>query len=482
VRPLVHPAVPAARPWMTLSVRFMKHTTRPLFPASAACVACLLTLPLAGCATPDPSANALAHWPTPVAAATPPAATPEAAPPDLGDSPTLNRLLELALDRNPRIQSARESVLAAVEVGAIEGALPDPQVLLGWYATPVETRVGPQEWSLGIRQSIPFPSKLGDRSKLGRTLAGRESIAYERVVRDVLVEVVQTVDEIAYLDRAEGITGEIAPLLDRYAAAAADSDGALSELFRAETQRAQLENDRVLLTELRAVEAERLRSLLDLPPRTPIGRIPPRAVPRLETSFDELLEIARQHNQELKEAGVLVEAAGVRTDLARKSWLPDLSVGYTQILTGNLSTPLGSPADSGQDAQIFQFGFSLPLWANRNGAEVRRARAMERAAIEDERAVRLRLRPQLARAWFQVGNARRLVDLYEGVLIGRAEQAARTAEDLQKAGKGSLAGTIETLAVLHNFRLAAARARADLGQAIAALEAILGRPLEGGAR
>ena len=38
-------------------------------------------------------------------------------------------------------------------------------------------------------------------------------------------------------------------------------------------------------------------------------------------------------------------------------------------------------------------------------------------------------------------------------------------------------GNIETVAVLHNFRLAAARARADYGQAVAALEAVIGRPL-----
>ena len=51
-------------------------------------------------------------------------------------------------------------------------------------------------------------------------------------------------------------------------------------------------------------------------------------------------------------------------------------------------------------------------------------------------------------------------------------------EDLAAAGKGSTAETLETIAVLSNFRLAVARARADHGQAVAELEAIVGRPLE----
>ena len=119
----------------------------------------------------------------------------------------------------------------------------------------------------------------------------------------------------------------------------------------------------------------------------------------------------------------------------------------------------------------------MPVWANRNAASIRRAEALQRAAREGRRDAALRLRMRLARAWFQVGNAQRLARLYGEVLVPRAEVAARTAEDLHTAGKGTLAGTIETIAVVQNFRLAAARAHSDYGQAVAELEAILGQPL-----
>ncbi len=57
--------------------------------------------------------------------------------------------------------------------------------MLGWYATSVETRVGPQEFSIGISQTIPFPSKLSAKRDIASTLAARARIAYERTVRDV---------------------------------------------------------------------------------------------------------------------------------------------------------------------------------------------------------------------------------------------------------------------------------------------------------
>lgn len=403
----------------------------------------------------------------------------EPAVPDLSDRPSVRALLRLALERSPRVAAAREQVLAASEVSAIDSSLPDPKLLLGWYATSVETRVGPQEFVLGVQQGVPFPSKLRSRSELGATLARRQQVVYERAVRDILVEVLQAAHELAYIDEATEIAGRIASLLERYTTAAAQMDtaSALSELFRAETQRAQLDNDRVILRELRAVEVERILALLDLPTGTPVGTPDIERLPPVEASFEELLRIAQAHNQELMEAGLSLEAARLRTDLARKERLPDFTLGYTHIFTGDLPSSVGNPPGNGEDAQLFTLGLSLPIWANRNSASIRRAEALERAARAGRRDAALRLRMRLARAWFQVGNAQRLVRLYGEVLVPRAETAARTAEDLHAAGKGALAGTIETIAVLQNFRLAAARARSDYGQAVAALEAILGQPL-----
>lgn len=431
---------------------------------------------LAACTTTrfeeeERDASFAAFAPATGAARAAPAETPR-----LPERPDLPALLRLALDHNPRIRAARERALAGGERAAIDGALPDPRLLLGWYETSVQTRVGPQEWSLGIQQPVPFPSKLSAKRRLGETLAERDRLVYERVVRDVVVEVVSSAHELAYLDAATGISSELGALLERYTATAGASGSPLPELFRAETQRAQLENDRVLIAELRAAEAEHLRALLDLPHDVAIGTPVIGAAPSVDASFEELLAVADAHNHELREAGIDVEAAALRTSLARKQRLPDLTIGYTRILTDRLNG--ASPAGNGDDPNIFTLGVTLPVWAGRNAAEIRRAEALERAAHLDRGQARAMLRSRLARAWYRVGQAERLHRLYHDLLVPRAETAVRTAEDLQAAGKGTLAATLETIAVLHNFRLAAARARADRGQAVAELEALLGQPLE----
>ena len=89
--------------------------------------------------------------------------------------------------------------------------LPDPELTLGWYETSVEIRTGPMDWTVGISQTIPFPTKLATRADLGRANARRAAVLYERTVRDVLTEVVKSAFEIGYLDEAAAVTEEVGP-------------------------------------------------------------------------------------------------------------------------------------------------------------------------------------------------------------------------------------------------------------------------------
>lgn len=454
----------------------MRLPTRPLRLSTAL----VLLAPLVGCAGGATSAPDAPPSPL-MERAERDALSDESVPVELGTDPALVDLLRIALERSPVIAAARERAAAATEGAAIEGWLPNPQVMFGWYETSAQTRVGPQEWSLGVRQAIPFPTKLSTKADIADSEARRMRIVYERAARDVLVEVVQVAHEIVYIDEAVSVTGEIEALLQRYATAAAagQTSSLVSELFRADTQRAQLENDRVILTELRAVEAQRLRGLLDLPASTRIGTPRTGSPPEVRSSVPELLAIAERHAQELREAGIAVETARLRSSLAEQRRLPDLTLGVTSIRTDRLPSDLGmDPDGNGDDPLILQLGLSVPLWVQRDAAAIRQARSLERAAALDRVDVIQRTRDRVARAWFEVGNASRLDRLYSEVLVPRAALAARTAEDLLASGKGSIAGVLETIAVYHNFRLASARAVADHGRAVAALERAIGRPFD----
>ena len=260
--------------------------------------------------------------------------------------------------------------------------------------------------------------------------------------------------------------------------AAAGREGArtgLPEEVRAETFLAQLAYDRAALEELLFVEEERLRSLCALPPETPLGRPRGLSLPAFELQLAPLREAAVQHNQELMLAALHVDAARAQQRAAELRSRPDLELGARFIATDALAG--SADPDNGEDPLLIELGLRLPVWGAANRAAASEARSNLRAA-RHRRDLRLEtLRADLAQAWWEAAAAERLARLYRGSLLPQAERAARAAEGLYEAGETGFAGLLETAAAWQHFQLAALRAEADYGRALARLEQLVGLPL-----
>jgi cobalt-zinc-cadmium efflux system outer membrane protein len=249
----------------------------------------------------------------------------------------------------------------------------------------------------------------------------------------------------------------------------------LPETFRAESQRAQLGYDLVLLKEMRTAEAERLRSTAGLPRNLELGPTEDVAEPGpLGEALEKLQEIAAAHNQELAAAGVEVERAQLQTKLARRAPIPDLMVGAGYMKPG----PAPMDAGSMKSGVTASFGVSVPIWFGKYRAMAREAQEMEAAAVSEAEAQRLQLRADLAKAYFSLNNSSRLVRLYRETLLPQARQALQSAEELYRRGAANLAGVLETTATVHNFELARLRATADFYQNVARLEKLLGTAMD----
>ena len=76
------------------------------------------------------------------------------------ESYSLEQLLYKGLSQNPSLKEQKHYISASSYKSEIARALPDPQIQLSYYIDEVETRVGPQEGSVGISQQIPWLKKL----------------------------------------------------------------------------------------------------------------------------------------------------------------------------------------------------------------------------------------------------------------------------------------------------------------------------------
>jgi outer membrane protein TolC len=194
----------------------------------------------------------------------------------------------------------------------------------------------------------------------------------------------------------------------------------------------------------------------------------------LSETLEHLQEIAAAHNQELLAAGVELERAQYEVKQAHRAPIPDFMIGAVYApLRENLREQMGV-----NNAHGITAGFSIPLWVPKYRALAREAAENEQAASAEREAQGLKVRADLAKAYFNLSNSARLVKLYRQTLLPQARQALQSAEELYRKGDASLAGVLETTATLHNFELARLRATADFYQNVARLERTLGTAMQ----
>jgi len=371
--------------------------------------------------------------------------------------------------------AARAEWRAAIEVVPQVTALPDPTVRLDVFGESVETRVGPQEYRYDVSQAFPFP---GTRRQAGHVAAGEAAIRhaeYDRVLRDLIVDLTISYHELLYLRGAAGITRQNQELLTHILkvtnASLAAGKATLNDVLKAQSQLAQLTYDLILLRELEEVEAAKINAFLDRPTGTQIGALKRPAGGIVAFSAEQIEAVALSQRQEIEIATAQSAKREAAIRLATLKNRPTFTLSAMRIETGEADMPVD---DSGKDPWLVGVAVSLPLWPGRNRSRVREAELLHEAAEQRKRAVESDTKSQVKSVYFRMENARRLIELYEKSLIPQAAQAMEAAEQLNDGETKSVSGFLETQGVWLNFSLARLRAVTDYHQYVARLERLTG--------
>lgn len=405
------------------------------------------------------------------------AAADGAGAPSLDDTASPDAYIRYALHFSPSVNAAYQRWRAAAERLPQVGSLPDPRLNVGFFLDEVETRTGAQRARVGVSQTLPWPGVLEGRADAAAREARAAWRAYEAERLAVTETVVEILHELAYLDSAARIARENLELLGSFEevvrARYRVGSGSHPELVRVQVELGELEDRLDRLRAMRPAYAAELNAALNRPPDADVpalGALPGRVV---AVGGVELAALARASNPLLR--GLEERAAAERRlgEVARLEGLPDLTVGVDYIVTGEAVD--GTIAESGDDPILLGFGVRLPLWREKYEAGVREAIA-RRLAVSRRRAGEAnRISAAIQRAWFEHTDADRRVRLYETTLIPKSEESLRASLAGFRAGETGFLDLLDTERTLLEFALAAARARADRGQALARLNRLVGR-------
>lgn len=405
--------------------------------------------------------------------------------------PSLSDLAAYAYLSSPMVEAARSQWRATAERYRIDTAWNNPELMVegmrmlgsdtmpaaatdanGMPVAGTESAPSRNDWTVRLTQDIPLPGKQGRAGDIAHADARIARFRLDAAVRDVVVALRESYQELLYIRDARRIAEQNRELLDQLRkvgeGAYAENRAALVDVMKAQAQSGQLLYDALLLEELERTEKVRMNGLLDRPADAPIGPLADEPVRPVVHSLPEIQAFAESNLEEIRIAGAGVEKAQSMLSLARYENLPEFNLGASY------------GTDRGEKQAGVQVGVMLPIWLGKNAGRTASARAdlgtmqaMKRAQVNEARTM-------VQDGWFRLRNAERLVRLYRDDLIPQAARAIESAETLYKRGQGAFADYVETQSTFYGFQLSLARAKADYGKFLARLEKLAGKGLTGG--
>lgn len=358
----------------------------------------------------------------------------------------MDRMVELALSRNPELLAARQRLAEAEGLLRQAGLRPNPAIDVSVANGDALNSSGEREVSVGYSHTFELGGKRERRVNVAQRavelarsqVANRERLLASEVrtrYGEALAALrnLQNAEELLQLTRqsfdlakARAETGEGAPLeqgLLQVEVNRIDSDRLM---FASQVERSVLEAK--LLAGLPLDQDLRLSGLLDKPVELP--------------ALENVVEMALSRRPDLTTARLHEELAEAELQLARSSATPDVVArgGYSHIQSRfdqlGFSEPGGNLVPLRDKDNLLTGGISilLPL-ANRNQGNIEAAIARQRAARLERESLERMVRQEVLAALSRLTAASRALELFSTGVIGQSQENLRVVRGAYDLGE-----------------------------------------------
>lgn len=377
--------------------------------------------------------------------------------------------IQLALERNPQLDVAREQIaeFRAAKVQAV--AIPDPTVTASLDQQPGLFRSSTKgQQNIGAILQVPFPDKFRLRGNVAAADVKNAEANYTALQRQIAALTAEQYDSLLValrhrsdLTQAQTLANDF---LKRTKARFDAGTAPRLDVIKAQVDVAGSTND--LISNDRAITnaSSGLNRFIGRQLGAPIVATDSLSVPPSLPSVEALESQALEARPEL--AGLMAERKGARsaTTLAREFWLPDLTLGVTRDVSGN----------SGPGVFSTGLAFPLPLlfWQHTRG-EVSQSQHRERELAASYRDLAAQVGQDVRNAYSAASTALRQVIYIRDQLLPSAREAYRSTAVSYAIGGSSAFEVIDARRTLlaaesqYTDALAAANtSRSDLERAV----------------
>jgi len=296
----------------------------------------------------------------------------------------LEEYLKIAAENNPGLKAKFNDYMAAMEKVPQVGTLPDPQFVFGYFINPIETRVGPQRATLGLKQAFPWFGLLGAKADVASEMAKANYEIFENTKSNLFFEVKTAYYNYYFTEKAIQITRdnmEILRIFKNLSLVKIEAGNAsIVDELRVELELNDLENQLVLFIDTKKVFKNKFNNLLnrdnsiiiDVPENLWQDDLPNENLTLLDSIYS--------NNHEIKSIDHKLNAFINQEVAAKKEGLPKFNVGINYIIVDK--NPGSTASDNGNDALMFpSIGVTIPIYRRKYKAMIKEAQYQQVAEV-----------------------------------------------------------------------------------------------------
>lgn len=328
---------------------------------------------------------------------------------------SINDYYIIAAENNPELKAKYKEFEAAMQKIPQVSSLPDPNLSMGYFISPVETRLGPQNMRFSLTQIFPWFGTLKAQKNATTLMAESKYQAFLNAKNILYSQVATAYYPLYELVKLKEIEQENIKILESYKNIAnakfENGKGSLVDVLRVDIMIKDAQTNLEILTKKEPALTSWLNSILN-------RKYDEKIVVAQEIEVIELpIEYRKDSittNPILQELELKKQASEVAIEVARKQGLPKLGLGLDYVLVGK---GMNNFPDSGKDIIMPMVSVSLPVFRKKYNAATKEAKLMQESYAFQKEAYENKLNGTYYKLVFELEKERDLLKLYEGQVL-----------------------------------------------------------------
>ncbi|MBY0588825.1 TolC family protein [bacterium] len=393
---------------------------------------------------------------------------------DAGELLTEQSVVAAVLANNPSVEQMVAAWRAAQARVQQERALDDP--MIGASVAPQSFRSNDVGYRIEASQKFYFPGKRHLRGRAAAFEASAAKRDIERIRQELAEEASQAYYDYFLVFRSIAINAESVEIVKQLKANAesrfATGKALQQDVLQADVETGRLEEQRLSLTRLEAVNRARLNTLLNREPNESLATVPDELITPMPLDEPSTLQArALAQRPELQALAQQAEAERARWALACKEYCPDFEI------IGAYDTFWRAP--DGDLRAMVGVRVNAPIRRGRRNAAVAEAQSRVAEKILAYRRAENDVRFEVTEAYEGVRESDSVVRLYSEKLIQTAEQSVSQAQSAYATNRSDFLTLLTAQRSLIDLRMRYYEAFAESYKRRAALRKAVGDPVGG---